>query len=310
MRWRWNAWRNDLPPPPAASAGAWPFPSQKPDLALLRQAARAPSPGVRAPVTVTWIGHATVLLQVGGRTILTDPNFSERASPVSFTGPTRKMPLPATLDELPRIDLVVISHNHYDHLDAPTIRALVAQPGGQPMFVVPLGNERLLAEFGVTRVLALDWWERRTVDGVELGCVPVQHWSARGLADRNENLWSGWTIKADAFSFVFVGDTGYSADFAEIGRRAGPFDLAAIPIGAYEPRWFMKEQHANPAEAVQIFRDLRARKAIAIHWGTFELTDEPLDQPLADLAAALSSSDVDADRFDVYRHGETRTIRR
>ncbi|MGE0314756.1 MAG: MBL fold metallo-hydrolase [Lautropia sp.] len=310
VRWRWHAWRNDLPPAPASPQGAWPFAWTTPDHAMLARGARAAAPGEASPITVTWIGHATVLLQVAGKTILTDPHFGDRASPVSFIGPKRRMPLPATLDELPRIDLVVISHDHYDHLDAPTIRRLVAQAGGEPVFAVPLGNERLLAELGARRIVALDWWERRSIEGLEIGCLPVHHWSARGLGDRNENLWSGWRIAADGFSFVFVGDTGYSADFAEIGRRAGPFDLAAIPIGAYEPRWFMKAQHVNPSEAVQILRDLRARSAMAIHWGTFELTDEPLDRPLVDLAAALAADDADARRFEVYRHGETRTIRR
>ena len=309
VRWRWRAWLEDLPSPMVANASGLPFALRAPDFALLTKASKPAPPGARSPVTATWIGHASLLLQVAGVTVITDPHFSERASPVSFIGPKRRMPLPASLAQLPRIDVVVLSHNHFDHLDAPTIRMLVAQPGGEPVFAVPLGNERLLADLGATRIVAFDWWETRQIAGVEIGSVPVHHWSARGIGDRNENLWSGWTVKADGFAFVFVGDSGYSSAFADIGRRVGPFDLAAIPIGAYEPRWFMKDQHVNPAEAVDVFRDLDAASAIGIHWGTFELTDERLDQPLADLDAALSARGIPTDRFQVYQHGETRLIR-
>lgn len=303
---RW--WRErsaaGLPKPPSMHvAGYAAFPVVRPDLAVLRDN--------RTRTTATWIGHATLLVQIGGLNILTDPQFSERAFMVQWAGPQRRVPVPVTLAELPRIDLVLISHSHYDHLDSTTVQALNRQPGGPPLFMVPLGIERWMHAHGVERVQRFDWWDHASVPGatgIEIHFVPAQHWSARSPFDRNRTLWGGWVVKSSRFSFYFAGDTGYSKDFADIGERFGGFDLAAIPVGAYEPRWFMQAQHVNPAEAVQIHRDVRAKRSIGVHWGTFELTDESLDEPIGALADALRAANVPADDFHLYRHGETRVL--
>jgi L-ascorbate metabolism protein UlaG (beta-lactamase superfamily) len=243
---------------------------------------------------------------MGGLNILTDPHFSQRAFPVQWLGPRRKTPLPAQLAQLPRIDLVAISHSHFDHLDRDTVHALIAQAGEQPVFLAPLGVHRWLRDEGATRVETFDWWQSRDVLGIKVDFVPVHHWSQRSAFDRNRTLWGGWALRAPGFSFLFVGDTGYAPVFAEIGARFGGFDLAAVPIGAYEPRWFMKDQHVDPAEAVRIHRDVRARRSVAIHWGTFELTDEPLDAPMAALPAALDAAGLPRSDFFLMHHGETR----
>ena len=312
LRWMVERTRDGLPKPPATFVNGYTgFEPRRPDLALLRDN--------RTRNTATWIGHATVLVQTAGLNILTDPQFSERAFAVQWAGPKRRVPVPVTLAELPRIDLVLISHSHYDHLDRDSVLALARQPGGSPLFMVPLGLERWMREQGIERVQALDWWDAHPAPaapglpadgaaGVEVHCVPAHHWSARTPFDRNRTLWSGWVVRAPGFSFYFAGDTGYSGDFARIGERFGGFDLAAIPVGAYEPRWFMSAQHVDPAEAVRIHRDVRARRSIGIHWGTFELTDEPLDAPIGALADALRAAGVPADRFELYRHGETRVL--
>ncbi|MFN8839221.1 MAG: MBL fold metallo-hydrolase [Burkholderiales bacterium] len=290
-----------LPKPPSTHvAGYAGFPVVEPDLALLK----ANVGGER--VTVTWIGHATLLLQLGGRTLLLDPVFSERASPSRHVGPIRRVRLPATLDELPRIDLVLISHNHYDHLDTETVRRLDAQPGGPPLFVAPLGVDLWLKAEGMRRIERMDWWDTLRVDGLELVLTPAQHWSSRTPWDRNATLWGGFAVKVPGFTFWYSGDTGYAPIFGEIGRRLGPIDLAAIPVGSYEPRWFMKDQHVNPEEAVRVMLEVGAREAIGVHWGTFELTDEPLDAPMGELAKALDAAGVPRERFVLYRHGETR----
>jgi len=302
LRWQWERTRAGVPKPPSDHVKGYAgFPVVRPDLDLLRANHR----GDR--ITVTWIGHATMLVQIGGRTMLFDPIFSERASPVSFAGPIRRVPLPATLDELPPIDVVMISHSHYDHLDLPTVRRLQAQPDGPPLFVVPLGMDRFLRANGATRVEGLDWWGRRDVDGVQIHLTPLQHWSARTPFDRNEMLWAGYLVRHPSFTFWFGGDTGYSQPlFQEIGRRFPGIDLAAIPVGAYAPRWFMKDQHVDPEEAVRVFRDLGASQAVGMHWGTFELTDEPLDAPIGELPRALDALGVPRELFALYRHGETR----
>ena len=300
LRWWWERSRDGLPKPPSDFVDGYRFPVDQPDLAWLR--------ANRDRVSVTWIGHATLLVQMGGLNILTDPHFSQRAFPVQWLGPRRKTPLPAELAQLPRIDLVAISHSHFDHLDRDTVHALIAQAGGQPVFLAPLGVHRWLRDEGAARVEALDWWQSRQVLGLHVDFVPVHHWSQRSALDRNRTLWGGWVLRAPDFSFLFVGDTGYSPDFAEIGARFGGVDLAAIPVGAYEPRWFMKDQHIDPAEAVRIHRDVRARRSVGIHWGTFELTDEPLDAPLGALPAALDAAGVPRGDFFLMRHGETRRL--
>jgi N-acyl-phosphatidylethanolamine-hydrolysing phospholipase D len=303
LKWQYERLTQGLPKPPANN---YQFPIDKPDLAWLAANKDVPS--------ATWIGHSTMLLQTSGVTLLTDPVFSERASPFSFVGPKRKVPAALTLDQLPHIDVVMISHNHYDHLDVDSVRRLNQQAGGPPLFLVPLGVKDWMQDQGITNVREMDWWERASVSRLEIDFVPAQHWSARGLFDRSETLWGGWVIRtaaADAthtgkpFSFFFAGDTGYSKDFADIGRKYGGFDVAMIPIGAYAPRWFMENQHVDPAQAVQIDKDVRARQAIAIHWGTFELADEPLDEPPALLKTALEKAGLPPQQFMALRHGQT-----
>jgi N-acyl-phosphatidylethanolamine-hydrolysing phospholipase D len=311
LRWQYERRRDGLPPPPSARvSGHAGFEVVRPDLDLLHANHRG------GRITVTWIGHATLFIQIGGRNILVDPVFSERASPVSFAGPRRRVPVPVRLDELPPVDIVLISHNHYDHLDRPTVHALRDQPAGEPIFFAPLGVDLWLGRERVTRIERLDWWEHRRIEGgggaeaLDIHLTPAHHWSSRSPFDRNATLWGGFVVQAPDFSFWYSGDTGYSRDFLDIRRRFGSFDLAAIPVGSYEPRWFMGEQHVNPAEAVQVFLDVDAREAIGVHWGTFELTDEPLDEPMVLLPKALDAMGIDRSRFALFRHGETRTYRR
>jgi L-ascorbate metabolism protein UlaG (beta-lactamase superfamily) len=249
-----------------------------------------------------WLGHACVLLRVGGLHVITDPVLSPRASPVSFAGPKRRTPVPASVAELPHIDVVLISHNHYDHLDRRSVRQL-ARRFPDAVFLAPLGLQRWLRQQGVRDARELDWWQQAEIGGAVFSCVPARHWSARTLRDRNRSLWGGWVMQRGDFRFYFAGDTGYAERLAEIGARLGPFDLAALPIGAYAPRWFMHGQHVDPAEAVRLHRELGCRQSLAIHWGAFELADDPLDEPPLLLAAALQEQGVDPARFSAIRIG-------
>jgi L-ascorbate metabolism protein UlaG (beta-lactamase superfamily) len=296
-RWQWQRWVSGLPKPPAAAHRGW---RVTPDLALLHAPGANPS--------VTWIGHATLLLRLGGLNVLTDPHFSERASPVDFAGPKRFLPPGVALADLPEIHAVVISHNHYDHLDVASVRALHARSGGTLRFFVPLGLKAWFADLGIDTVTELDWWDSAELGGVRFTLTPAQHWSARGVLDRNRSLWGGWAIAAPELHVLFAGDTGYAAHFAEIGRRLGPFDLAAIPIGAYAPRWFMRPQHVDPADALRIHRDVGARQSLGVHWGTFELADDALDDAPQALAAARREAGMADAEFFVLRVGETRRL--
>jgi L-ascorbate metabolism protein UlaG (beta-lactamase superfamily) len=295
-KWQWERWQKGLPKVPD---GGWHFPVDVPDVAFLKSN--------RTEFTATWIGHSTVLLQIGGVNILTDPIFSERASPVSFAGPKRVVPPAPDIEHLPHIDIVLISHNHYDHLDLPSVEQLARQPGGPPRFYVPLGLERWFSNLGIVAD-EMDWWDSRNDAGLVVHFAPAQHWSARTLWDRNETLWGSFVIEHPRFRVMFTGDTGYSQDFADIQRRFQSFDLAVIPIGAYAPRWFMAAQHVDPEEAVRIHRDLHARQSLAVHWGTFVLTDEPMDEPPQRLAQALRDADLPPDAFMVLHAGETRRL--
>lgn len=308
-RWQFSAWRDGLPRPPAT-----PTPLLVPDLGLIQGNGRA---GAQMQPMVTWIGHATVLAQFAGINLLTDPMFSDRASPLSFVGPMRKHKPGVLVSELPHIHLVVISHNHYDHLDVASVRSLAAQPGGSPLFVVPLGLKAWLAERGIANAVELDWWQSHRLGDVEIVLTPVQHWSGRGLTDRLKTLWGGFALLSPQLHLFFAGDTGYSKDFADIRDRfadrqspaqGGGFDIALIPIGAYEPRWFMQTQHVNPDESVRVHRDLGAKASLAIHWGTFALTDESLDEPPRLLAAARKAQGVADAAFFTLALGETRRL--
>ncbi len=238
------------------------------------------------------------------------PVLRERASPVQFAAaPKRVVPLPIAIDELPRIDVVLVSHNHYDHLDVGTVKQLAARPGGGPLFLVPLGLKAWFAELGIDRVSEYDWWQAHTEGMVRFTLVPVQHWSKRTLWDTNKTLWGGWAMEGGGLKLLHTGDMGYSKDARDIGERLGPFDLAMIPIGAYAPRWFMKTHHVDPVEALQVRSDVHASRAIGMHWGTFEnLTDEPLDEPPQVLARQRAAAGLPTDAFDVMKVGETRKI--
>jgi N-acyl-phosphatidylethanolamine-hydrolysing phospholipase D len=296
--WKWEQMKDGVPQPPP---GGWKIPHVKTDAAALKANGGSP--------TITWIGHSAFLVQLAGTNILIDPHFSERASPVQFAGPRRIVPLPIEISELPRIDVVLISHNHYDHLDITTVRELAALDSGSPLFLVPLGLKAWFNEAGISRVEEYDWWQTHSAAAVRFTLVPAQHWSKRTLWDTNRTLWGGWAIEGGGLKVLHTGDLGYSQDARDIGERLGPFDLALIPIGAYAPRWFMKAMHVDPAEAVRLRGDLRARRAIAMHWGTFErLTDEPLDEPPRVLEAQRSAAGLAPEDFAVMQVGETRTI--
>ena len=257
--------------------------------------------------TVTWVGHATLLVQMDHLTFLTDPIWSETASPVSFAGPSRHVPPGVAIEDLPPIDFVVISHNHYDHLDLPTLVAL-ADRGADTVFYVPLENAALLQSEGIENVVELDWGDSVQHDGVEVHCLPAQHWSKRGLNDDREALWSSWAVIGTERRFFFSGDTGYFDGFARIGNALAPFDLAAVPIGAYEPQEMMYWHHMNPEEAVQAAVDLGAARAVAMHYGTFRLSDEPFDEPPKRFKAAAKEAPLGEDSAWLLKIGETRTF--
>ncbi len=286
LRWQADRIKNNLPPDPKT-----PTPTVKPDLAFIHANARA---SVAMVPAVTWIGHASALVQASGLNVLTAPIFSDRAFAVQFAGPKRVQPPGVALADLPRIDVVVISHNHYDHLDRNSVFALSQQAGGPPLFIVPLGRKAWMEGIGITNVRELDWWQSAMVGKVEFVLTPVQHGSARGLGDSRD----------------FADTRARFADrqAPETSGGGGGFDLALIAIGAYEPRWFMKEQHLNPAESVQVHRDVGAKRRIGVHWGTFNLTDEPLDQPPRDLAAAREAASLKPEDFFVLAVGETRKL--
>jgi N-acyl-phosphatidylethanolamine-hydrolysing phospholipase D len=227
--------------------------------------------------TLTWIGHATFLVQFDGVNILTDPHWGDRASPVAFAGPRRLVPPGMRFENLPRIHAVVISHDHYDHLDAATITRLAREHA--PTFFVPLGLKPWLLDHGARDVVELDWWESRDFAGLRFTCTPAQHSSGRGLTDQNLTLWSSWAIAGPDKRLFFAGDTGYWAGGKEIGARLGPFDVAAIPIGGYSSYAKGHPNHVNPEEAVQLFEDVRGRLMVPMHWGTFELNREPFQEP-------------------------------
>lgn len=255
--------------------------------------------------TVTWVGHATLLVQMEHVSFLTDPTWNERASPLSWAGPPRFVPPGIALDALPPIDFVVVSHDHYDHLDLDTLAAL-AKRDPRTRFLVPLGNGDLLREAGVVNLRELDWGEVARVKGVAVHCLPSQHWSRRGIGDMRRRLWAAWAVVGAERRFYFSGDAGYSRDFADAGAALGPFDLAAVPIGAYRPEKMMRPWHLDPEEAVRAGLDLRARRLVPIHFGTFDLSDEPLDEPPKRFRAAASAAGFAPEDTRVLRIGETR----
>ncbi|XP_029652089.1 N-acyl-phosphatidylethanolamine-hydrolyzing phospholipase D isoform X1 [Octopus sinensis] len=275
----------------------------------LQELADPPKEGIR----YMWLGHATTLVQLDGVTILTDPVFSERCSFVQFAGPKRFRPLPLSISDLPRVDVVLISHNHYDHLDYDTVVALREKFGAKLTWFVPAGNGRWMRETGRCKnVKELSWWESSEVPDhpeVRIVCTPCQHWSRRGVNDTNRALWSSWSVLGPTQNYFFTGDTGYCAAFKQIGAEYGPFSLAAIPIGSFEPRWMMRPQHVDPAEAVLIHQDIRSKQSFGIHWGTFKLASEFYMAPKEKLKSELESKKVSETEFFTVKHGEIHYVR-
>ncbi len=270
----------------------------------------APSKPGAGQAVVTFIGHATFLIQTPDGNLLTDPIWSQRASPVQFAGPRRVRDAALPIEDLPRIDVVLISHDHYDHLDAPTIRQLAQRDA--PLFVAGLGNGPTLRAAGATRVAEMDWWQTLETPrpGLAISMTPAQHWSGRSLNDRRNTLWGGYVISSSGPRVYFAGDSGYSAVFGQIAERFGPLDLCLLPIGAYEPRWFMRLSHMNPDDAVRAHVDLRSPLSIGMHYGTFALTDEGPDDPIRDLATACAAHGVVPSRFRTLDFGESLVVDR
>ena len=237
---------------------------------------------------IIWIGHSTFLIKKSGIVILTDPVFSDRASPFKNIGPERLIPPAIPLNQLPKIDFITVSHNHYDHLDIDSLKK-ISELNPDAVFLVPEGDLRLLKRNRIDNAYEFNWWETFSTDGLTFTFTPVQHWSKRGLFDRNKSLWGGWYMNFNDYGMYHAGDTGYSNDFIDTRLKLGAPKYAFIPIGAYNPEWFMAESHVNPEDAIQVMLDLEAEKAFGMHWGTFALTDEDTLEPPARLKQALKS---------------------
>ncbi|TGQ74710.1 hypothetical protein EN829_005880 [Mesorhizobium sp. M00.F.Ca.ET.186.01.1.1] len=289
LKWQFNGQR-----------AKWPAAAPSP-FAQARPAERIEGSGL----TLTMVGHSTLLIQIAGLNILTDPVWSRRTSPFAFAGPKRINPPGIAFADLPPIDLVLVSHNHYDHLDLATLRQLKASHN--PLVITPLGNDAIIAAaVPGMRLSAHDWGDRLDHDGVAIHVEPVHHWSARGARDRRMALWAGFVIETPAGNIYFAGDTGFhdGINYRLMAEKHGGLRLAILPIGAYEPRWFMAPQHQNPEEAVQGMKLCNAAHAAGCHWGTFQLTDEPIDEPARKLAEALDDQGVARQRFRALLPGE------
>ena len=248
-----------------------------------------------------WIGHSTFLIKKNNLVILTDPVFSERASPFKRLGPKRLIPPAISLNELPKIDVVTISHNHYDHLDIRSLKKL-SKLNPNLIFLIPKGDIDIFNRKNIDNVKEFVWWEEISIDDFIFTFTPVQHWSARGLFDRNESLWGGWFIKSNDYSLYHAGDTGYSNDFIETQKRLGSPKYAFLPIGAYDPEWFMAASHVNPEDSIRIMKDLGAEFSFGMHWGTFTLTAEDTLEPPQRLKEALNNDKLD--NFITLKPGE------
>ena len=304
LKWSRERRRQNLPPTPPRGS----FPTATPAIVRPRAAA--------SEFTATWIGHSTVLLQFGGITIITDPVFCQRAFPVQWAGPRRVMDPAMSLDALPPIDVILLSHNHYDHLDKGAVKHL-ARVHPNATWVVSLGLAKYIRPWGARSIVELDWWQTKDVNGLQVTATPARHFSARRLGDRNKSLWSGFAFERHGVRAWFAGDSAYHPEFGEVGARCGPFDFVMIPIGAYDPRWFMHIVHVDPEEAVQIYQDVTRPHPSAppplmlgIHWGTFRLTDEPMDEPPKRTLARWREVGLREDRLWVAKFGETRVSRR
>ena len=261
-------------------------------------------PGLDGAVAVvTFIGHATFLIQTAAGNILTDPMYSQRAGPLNVFGPRRVRQPAVPFDDLPAISMVLLSHNHYDHCDRRTLSKLAQR--FDPAVITPLGNGPLVRSCGVRRVEELDWWQAAKTSALPVTLTPAQHFSARSPFDRNRALWGGFVLEVDGAQILFAGDTAYAPFFRDVRQRLGPIDLALLPIGAYEPRWFMRPVHMNPAEAVQAHLDLEASESVGMHFGTFQLTTEGIDEPLRALDEARRARHITPSRFRTLAFGES-----
>ena len=294
MKWFWNREKPEI----SDSLREVTVPHSAPDYnALLHP--------IDSVLQVTWIGHSTFLVQLNGLNMLTDPIFSDRCSPVQWAGPKRITPPAIPYDSLPPIDIVLISHNHYDHLDRETVERI----GNAARWFVPLKVKPWFSDEGITTAMEMDWWDATTVGPLRIICTPAQHFSGRTPTGRNESLWSSWTVIGPHHRFWFAGDTGYNTvQFKEIGKKYGPFDLGFIPIGAYDPPWIMKNHHVNPEEAVLIHKDIRSRFSIDMHWGTFILTDEPIGEPPERLKVAVHQANLPDRPFITIPQGKTLSL--
>lgn len=262
-----------------------------------------PASRIDSGQVITFVNHSTFLIQTDSLNILTDPVWSKRVSPVSFIGPKRNKPAGIRFEDLPDIDLVLLSHNHYDHLDISTLKKI--KQIFDPLFIVPLGVDLYLNEEGIPKTVSLDWWQKHGVsDSVSVDCVPAQHFSSRGLFDRNQTLWAGYIIHSPKGKIYFAGDSGYGEFFKEIGTQYAPVKTALIPIGAYKPTWFMGPVHVSPEEALQVFHDVGAQNGIGMHFGTFQLADDGLTDPIMDLDKALNG-----ENFRTLKEGESITLK-
>ena len=259
-------------------------------------------------IRVTYINHATVLIQVQGVNILTDPIYSQRASPFNWAGPKRVRQPGIALADLPPIDVVLISHNHYDHLDAATLLALAEQQETPPLILAGLGNGAYFTELGLASYRDMDWQQVETVRDIDFHFVECRHRSGRGISDQMKTLWGSFVIQTQAGNIYFAGDTGYGPHFQQQAQQFGSFALTILPIGAYEPRWFMADVHLNPAEAVRVHQELNSRHSLGIHFGVFQLTYEGIDQPILDLQQALRSAELPDSAFWVLEPGDSRHI--
>lgn len=256
-------------------------------------------------IQLTWVGHSTFLIQVAGKNILTDPIWSNRASPVSGLGPKRYARPGIAFADLPRIDIVLVSHTHYDHLDRPTIQKL----GTSPHYVLPRNLSPWFARLGIRNITELQWWHSADIEGFRVTSVPAKHWSKRNVWGKEGHGWGGYILETPSGTIYFVGDTGYHAEyFKEIGEKFPDIDLALIPIGAYYPEWFFGRYHINPREAVTVHREVGAKKSIGMHWGVFKLTEEPLDEPPLYLARETVRAGLKTDEFSALKIGQTLTL--
>ena len=302
-RWRRERREQILPPNPSSAQ----LPFAEPSIVY----PHAP----QATLRVTWVGHATFLIQIGGFNLLTDPHWRTRASPVQWMGPKRFVPPALDWDRLPPIDAVLLSHDHYDHLDSGTVRALRRRFGKGVRWFAPLGYRRWLAWRRVSNVSEMDWWEEESLQSsagsLRIVAAPCQHWTSRTPWDRQRRLWCSWAVRAaGGASVYFGGDSGYFPGYTEIRDRAGPFDSVLLPIGAYEPRWFMRPAHMNPEEATQAYLELgRSGTLIGMHWGTWRLTDEDPLEPPERMRRAWHEAGLPPENLCVLRHGGTWSLR-